>query len=571
MSPSTRSAIVRRHATSLVGVHAVGALVATIIRHAVVRTVEAQTSDARVSLNASSLLEARGDVIGNLTEDGDLALDNLLTRAVAHVAGDVADHALAGALVEDALPQGARGVEVLGADFGQEADGVADEGAVHLVKVDAAVAEADGLDGAEVGGAAALVVEGHVAVALEVAAAVRGAAGVGGELLVVGADAVAVGVGVGEEAGLEDGVGRRLDARRHVGGVESNLLDLGEVVLDVLVEEKLADLAERELLLRPDVGQVEDVDLLLLPELLSLLRGHGLEADVPARVVASLNGIEQVLLGVIRAVVGGVLLCDERVALLALHVHLCVDPVAVLVDELESVAGVTVHLAPAVGDTAVTHKDHDLVDGLGVLRQVIPEVGRVVAVRQVGLRVALLSVDEVRELGRVAQEENRSVVGNHVPVALLSPELDTETTRVTSKIGATALTTNGRETDGDGALLALLEDVGKAQVVQRLGSPVETVGTTALSVNDTLGNALAVEVREQINQVEILKEQGTVLAHTLGLVWVRHGNAIAGGVQRVLGGSVAVVDVVAVDVAIAAAIGGVLSWGGHYGDEWCEV
>lgn len=566
MSPSARSAIVSRHATSLVGVHAVGALVAAIVRHAVVGTVEAQTSNARVTLNAGSLLKARGDIIGNLAENGDLALDDLLAGAVAHVAGDVADHALAGALVEDALPQCARGVEVLGADFGQEADGVADEGAVHLVEVDAAVAEADGLDGAEVSGAAALVVEGHVAVALEVATAVRGAAGVGGELLVVGADAVTVGVGVGEEAGLEDGVGRGLDARRHVGGVESDLLDLGEVVLDVFIEEELSNLAQRELLLRPDVGQVEDVDLLLLPELLGLLRGHGLEADVPAGVVTSLNRIEQILLGVVRAVVGRVLLCDKRVALLALHVHLCVDPVAVLVDELESVAGVTVHLAPAVGDTAVTHKDHDLVDGLGVLRQVVPEVGRVVAVRKIGLGVALLGVNEVRELGRVAQEENGSVVGNHVPVALLSPELDGETTRVASKIGAAALTTNGRETDGDGALLALLEDVREAQVVQRLGSPIETVGTTALGVDYTLGNTLAVEVGEQIDQVEVLEEQRTVLADTLRLVGVRHGNAITGGVESVLGGSIAVVNIVAVDVAIAAAIGGVLSWGCHCWD-----
>ena len=50
-----------------------------------------------------------------------------------------------------------------------------------------------------------------------------------------------------------------------MGGVESNLLDLGEVVLCVLVEEELSDLAERELLVGPDVGQVEDVDPLLLP------------------------------------------------------------------------------------------------------------------------------------------------------------------------------------------------------------------------------------------------------------------------------------------------------------------
>lgn len=143
-------------------------------------------------------------------------------------------------------------------------------------------------------------------------------------------------------------------------------------------------------------------------------------------------------------------------------------------------------------------------------------------------------------------------------LTLISPELDTETTRVTSQIRSTALTTNSRETDRDRALLVLLEDIRQAKVVQRISGLVETVSATALGVNDTLGDTLAVKVREQIDQVKVLEEQRAVLAHALGLVGVRHGHAIAGGVQGVLRGSVAVVDVVAVDVAVVASIGGVL-------------
>lgn len=399
---SARSTIVKSLTARLIRVHAVGALIGTIISHSIVRAVEAKTRNARVSLDTSRLLKTSGKVVRNLAEDGDLALDDLLDGAVAHVAGDVADEALASALIPDVLPQGAWGVEVLGADLAEEADGLTDEAAVDLVEVDGALAEGDGLDGAQVGWARALVEERHVAVTLEVGDAVRCAGGVGGKLLVVGTDAVAVGIGVGEETRLQDRVGRGLNARRHVSRIESDLLDLGEVVLHVLVQEELADLAERELLLGPDVGQVEDVDALLLPELLGLLGGHGLPADVPARVVLALNSIVQVLLRVIGAVVGRILLGDEGSALLALHVHLAVDPVAVLVDELQCVAGVAVHLAPAVGDTAVTHEDHDLVDRLGVLGEVIPEDSRVIGVRKVSLRVALLGVNEVRELGWVA-------------------------------------------------------------------------------------------------------------------------------------------------------------------------
>ena len=41
-------------------------------------------------------------------------------------------------------------------------------------------------------------------------------------------------------------------------------------------------------------------------------------------------------------------------------------------------------------------------------------------------RVPLLGVDEVRELGRLADEEHRRVVADHVPVAILGVELQGE-------------------------------------------------------------------------------------------------------------------------------------------------
>lgn len=264
--------------------------------HAVVGAVEAEAGDALVAADARRLLEAGGQVVRDLAEDGDLALDDLLAAAGRHVAGDGRDEAVARALVPDALPQRARRDEVLGANLRQEGDGVADEVAVRLVDVDGARAELDGLDRREVGRAAALVVEGHAAVALEVGHAVGHARRVDGQLVVVGAEAVAVRVRVREETGLQDRVGRGLDARHQVRRAEGALLDLGEVVFGVLVEEELAVLAQRVLSLRPHVRQVEDVDPLLLPRVLGLLGRHGLHVAVPAGVVAILNSVVQILL-----------------------------------------------------------------------------------------------------------------------------------------------------------------------------------------------------------------------------------------------------------------------------------
>lgn len=114
-----------------------------------------------------------------------------------------------------------------------------------------------------------------------------------------------------------------------------------------------------------------------------------------------------------------------------------------------------------------------------------------VGILEVRLRVSLLSVDKVRELGWVAQEEHWRVVlhdgGENscqwqiatagegarrartyvdmVPVALLSPELDGETTGVSCRVGGSALATDGREPSSRACLVAdLAEELGASQV-----------------------------------------------------------------------------------------------------------
>lgn len=81
--------------------------------------------------------------------------------------------------------------------------------------------------------------------------------------------------------------------------VECNLLDLGEVVLRILVQGEFTNLAEGELRVRPNVSQVEDIDALLLPYLLGLLRRHSLHLDGPLWEVAVLDGVEEILLSVV--------------------------------------------------------------------------------------------------------------------------------------------------------------------------------------------------------------------------------------------------------------------------------
>jgi hypothetical protein len=121
-----------------------------------------------------------------------------------------------------------------------------------------------------VGQRAGVSVHGHESVTLVRVVHVKRS--VDGDLLVVDAEAVALGVGVGEEAGLEDRVSGGFDAGHQVGWGEGDLFDFGEVVLGlrgvsinmliseagrwdyIAVESEFADLSERDVFLGPDFG-----------------------------------------------------------------------------------------------------------------------------------------------------------------------------------------------------------------------------------------------------------------------------------------------------------------------------
>ena len=129
-----------------------------------------------------------------------------------------------------------------------------------------------------------------------------------------------------------------------------------------------------------------------------------------------------------------------------------------------------------------------------------------VSILQMRLGVTLLSVDEVRELGRVADEEHGRVVEHPVEVALLSLDLDSETcpfalnsrpeteskrwrrtTRITRRVRGTGLATDGRETDGQGRLLADGVEERRAGKVGDIVRRLEvSMRTRTLGVYDTL-------------------------------------------------------------------------------------
>ena len=84
-------------------------------------------------------------------------------------------------------------------------------------------------------------------------------------------------------------------------------------------------------------------------------------------------------------------------------------------------ARIRVHMAVVGWSSAVREIVHDLMHAFLIAREKVPKHRGVL---QVGLWVSLLSMYECRKLDSVTNEENRRVVPNHIPVALIGIELD---------------------------------------------------------------------------------------------------------------------------------------------------
>jgi len=204
--------------------------------------------------------------------------------------------------------------------------------------------------------------------------------------------------------------------------------------------------------------------------------------------------------------------------------ELSVDEGTIVLEPLEGMAGVTVHVVVTVRSSTIRKEDHDLVNGLWVLGEVVPKHVRVL---QMGLGMPLLSVNKVGEFGGVTDEEDGGVIEDPIPVTLISSELDGEATGVASGIGRARFTTDSGETD-------CCADSLSHRPQQRLGSDVTeimgdlevTVSTSTFGMDNSLRNALSVKVSEEVNVVEVLKEERAVDASPLSSIWLGDGCAV---------------------------------------------
>jgi hypothetical protein len=144
--------------------------------------------------------------------------------------------------------------------------------------------------------------------------------------------------------------------------------------------------------------------------------------------------------------------------------------------------------------------------------------------------VRLKSVDHVRELHPIADEENRKVVSNKIKVPLSGVELDCKTTRVSQGLGTSTLMDNGGEPDNDRSLnTGSSEKVSTSEVRDIMSDLKETFSTGSSGMNHTLWNPFPVEIGKLLNEMVILKKDRTSGSNGHGGVVVPYRSTRVGG------------------------------------------
>lgn len=114
-----------------------------------------------------------------------------------------------------------------------------------------------------------------------------------------------------------------------------------------------------------------------------------------------------------------------------------------------------------------------------------------VRILEVGLRVPLLRVNEVGELGRITYEEYGSIVENPIPVAVVSFKLDRKPTGIASSIRRARLPSDCGEADSRRNFLAnLMEELLRRDITQVMSNLEVTVCSSAFRmdlISDKLG------------------------------------------------------------------------------------
>ncbi len=204
------------------------------------------------------------------------------------------------------------------------------------------------------------------------------------------------------------------------------------------------------------------------------------------------------------------------------------------VDQPEGVDAKTLHEPERPRDGPVGHDPHDHVHRLRHQRDEVPEgVVRRLRLRKATVGLGLRRVDQVGELDRVLDEEDRNVVADEVPVPLLRIEPHRETAHVPRQIRRSLAAGDRREAhEGLGLFACALEDIRRRELGDRLGAFEISVRTEAARMHHPFRDPLVVEVEDLLAEMRVFHQRWPALPGAQRVLIVRNRMAPLGRQHR---------------------------------------
>jgi hypothetical protein len=209
------------------------------------------------------------------------------------------------------------------------------------------------------------------------------------------------------------------------------------------------------------------------------------------------------------------------------------------IDQAKSMNPKAFHKAEGSRDRSIRHDPHRHVDTFGCHRDEVPEViVRGLRLRKSSIRLLLRRVDDIRKLDGVLNKEHGDVVANDVPIAFLCVEFYREATDVAREVGRALVAGYGRETHKRGCFLPCsLEEIGFRHLRQRLVVLEIAMGPETAGVDDTLGNALMIKMKDFLAKVKVFERSGTARADLEGILVIGYRDALLRGQHGRIAGS----------------------------------
>jgi len=144
-----------------------------------------------------------------------------------------------------------------------------------------------------------------------------------------------------------------------------------------------------------------------------------------------------------------------------------------------------------------------------------------ISIFQVGVWISFLGVNEIREFDWISDEENWSIVSNHIIISFFSVKFNSKTSWISFSISTSFFTSDSTESGEEWCSFAnLIQEFSFTPFLTISKAFKIAKCSTSFSINNSFWNSFSVELCQFVNQMEILEKYWSIFSSKNGVLIV---------------------------------------------------